>query len=191
MKKAIFLDRDGTIIKDKGNIGRIAQVEFYSFTFESLRKLQEKYILFLITNQPGIGSGFLTLDQVENVHDYILSELKKEGINIRKVYCCPHRKEDNCKCRKPASFFFKEAVKEFGIVPEASYVIGDHLSDVEFATRMNATGIYILTGHGMNHLRKIDIDTRQNIIICKNLKYAAKSILKDSKKLSIKKLLFR
>lgn len=180
MNKAIFLDRDGTIIKDKGNIGDIKQIEFYSFTFTALKALQKEFLLFLITNQPGIGSGFLTKDRVENVHSYILKELKKEGIKIQKVYYCPHKKEDNCKCRKPASYFFKEAIKEFGINPKKSYVIGDHLSDVEYATKMKATGIYVLTGHGMNHLRKIDAETRGKMIICKNLKYAANVIFRNS-----------
>ena len=177
MKKAVFLDRDGTIIKDKGNIGDIKQVEFYPFTFESLRKLQKEYTLFLITNQPGIGGGYLTQEQVDNVHRFILSELNKEGIRIQKVYCCPHRKEDNCQCRKPASFFFNEAVKEFGIIPEKSFAVGDHLSDVEFATRMNATGIYVLTGHGMNHLKRTPIENRKEILINKNLKFAVGRIM--------------
>ena len=75
MKPAVFLDRDGTIIKDRGYLGHIHQVEFYPFTFECLRQLQEKYLLFIVTNQSGIAKGVVTHQHVDSVNSNIVSEL--------------------------------------------------------------------------------------------------------------------
>lgn len=178
MKPAIFLDRDGTIIKDKGHIGSINQVEFYHFTFESLRQLQKNYLLFIITNQPGISQGILKKEEVENIHNFIEIILKEEKIKIQKIYYCPHQKNEDCRCRKPKTYFIKKAKKEFSIDLINSYVIGDHLSDVELAINSKAKGIYLLTGHGRKHLKDIPQSTREKIKVCRNLKYASELIIK-------------
>ncbi len=68
MNKAIFLDRDGTIIRENGNISKTKDVIFYYFTFECLKKLQKDFLLFIITNQPGISKGMIKHLHVENVH---------------------------------------------------------------------------------------------------------------------------
>ncbi|MBN1638324.1 MAG: HAD family hydrolase [Ignavibacteriales bacterium] len=178
MKPAIFLDRDGTIIKDKGNIGSADKVEFYSYTFDCLRRLEKNYLLFIITNQPGISQGVLRKEQVENVHYYIKLVLKQNKINIQEIYYCPHHKNDNCKCRKPNTYFINKAKKNYPIDLKYSFVIGDHLSDVELAINSKAKGIYLLTGHGNKHLVDIPKEVRENITICRNLKSATDLILK-------------
>ncbi len=171
--KAVFLDRDGTIIKDNGYIGNLEDVEFYSFTTRALKLLQEEFLLFIITNQSGIGKGLVKEEDVKNLNDYILNYLSGNGIKIEGLFYCPHKTEDKCNCKKPLPYFIDLAVIKYNIDIDQSYVIGDHPSDILFAKNAGAAGVFVLTGHGRGHLNKIGEDT----IISKNLYYAARKIL--------------
>jgi D-glycero-D-manno-heptose 1,7-bisphosphate phosphatase len=177
MKKAVFLDRDGTIIKDKGYIADIKNVVFYNFTFECLRKIQKKYLLFIVTNQSGISKGLLTVNDLEHIHKHILKQLSENGIEIKEIYSCPHVKEDNCNCRKPNPYFINQAKESYNIDVKNSYVIGDHPSDIGLAINSGAKGIFVLTGHGQKHYNEIDKSNKEQIKICKNLDLACKLIL--------------
>ena len=174
MSAALFLDRDGTIIKDVGDVKYITHVKFYDFTFEALQKAQKFFKLFIITNQPGISKNILTHNDVVSVHDFIKNELSMNKITIEEIYYCPHAKEDNCQCRKPNTFFIDEAVAKHKINVNNSFVIGDHPSDVMLAKRCGMQGIYVLTGHGRKHRNEVD-----NVIVKRNLYYAVDYILKS------------
>jgi len=176
MKKAVFLDRDGVIIEDSGYIDNIEEVKFFPFTMEVLRKLNEHYELFIVTNQSGIGRGLITEEGVDRVHQYILDELRKNDIEIKELYCCPHINEDKCICKKPNPYFLLEAEKNHNIDIKNSFVIGDHPSDVEFGFSVGATGIYVLTGHGEKHLSEL----QHRELIFDSLKEATEWILKRS-----------
>jgi len=154
MKKAVFLDRDGTIIEDLGYIKSVDAIKFFDSTFQALRSLQEDYLLFLITNQSGVGKGLLNMREVRIVNQEIVNTLKSESIAIKKIYVCPHTKEDNCKCHKPSPFFLLEASIEYDLDLSKSYLIGDHPGDVYCAENAGSTGIYLLTGHGKKHLKE-------------------------------------
>ncbi|MCX7794976.1 MAG: HAD family hydrolase [bacterium] len=173
MDKAIFLDRDGTIIKDDGFIKEIKQVKFYPYTFEALNLAQKYFKLFIITNQPGISKGYITFEEVTTVNNYILERLKKEGISIERIYLCPHSKEDDCPCRKPNPYFVDIASKEFNLNLNESYMIGDHPSDIQLAKNAGIYGIYILTGHGKRHYKEVE----KNVIKKINLKKAIEYII--------------
>jgi D-glycero-D-manno-heptose 1,7-bisphosphate phosphatase len=173
-KRAIFLDRDGTIIKDNGYIGDIMQVTFFPFTFYALRKIQQLFTLFIVTNQAGIAKGIVTKDEVASVNSYIVKVLSHNGIKIEAVYCCPHKKEDNCQCRKPKPYFLEQAISEYRIDRSKSFVVGDHPCDILLAKNAGMQGIYVLTGHGKKHKNEID----NYAIVKKNLQYAIDYIIK-------------
>ncbi len=173
MYRAIFLDRDGTIIKDKGYIKKISEVDFYPSCFESLYEAQKYFKLFIVSNQEGISRGKITLEEVTEVNNYILYVLQKNKIKIEKIYFCPHTKEENCICRKPKTYFLDLVKEEFSIDLHKSFVIGDHPSDIQLANNSNATGIYVLTGHGRRHIKELE----KKIIIKLNLKKAIEYIL--------------
>ncbi|VAX15149.1 D-glycero-beta-D-manno-heptose-1,7-bisphosphate 7-phosphatase [hydrothermal vent metagenome] len=154
MQKAIFLDRDGTIIEDVGYIKTTKEVVFFDNTFDALKILQKDYLFFIVTNQSGIAKYLLTIEEVNNVNNYIVEKLNRESIKTTEVFVCPHKKEDNCKCHKPKPYFLLEATKKYNIGLSNSYVIGDHPSDVYCAENAGANGIYILTGHGNKHLNE-------------------------------------
>lgn len=148
---AAFLDRDGTIIEDRGSLRTASEVFFFPDTVPSLRLLQTRFRLFIVTNQPGIAEGIITPAEADAVHAFIVNRLAGEGITIERVYCCPHRRTDGCSCIKPEPFFLLEAARDYRIDLENSFVIGDHPHDLRFATNARATGIYVLTGHGEKH----------------------------------------
>ena len=171
---AVFLDRDGTIIEDRGILKETSQVVFFPGTFKALQKLQEHYSLFIVTNQSGVAEGTISLDDVKKVNGEVVESLAKSEIYITDVYVCPHHRRDNCSCIKPNPFFLQEAAKKHGVDLGRSFTIGDHPHDVEFARNTGAQGIYVLTGHGSKHLGQLP----PNTVVVKDIQEAADRILK-------------
>ncbi len=157
-RPALFLDRDGTIIEDRGHIDRIEQVEFYPFAVDALKMLHEKYLLFIVTNQSGISLGEISGEGAAVVNDHVSSVLRSHGITIQQTYCCVHTRDENCPCIKPKPYFIHKADRDYGIDIAASYTIGDHPHDVEFGYAAGAMGLYVLTGHGHKHAGELPPD---------------------------------
>ncbi len=130
-KKAVFLDRDGTIIDDVGYLHLPEEVRFKEGVFDALRSLQEAgYLLFIVTNQSGVGRGMFEEEDVKKTHDYIHDALEKEGISITGTYYCPHHPDDGCECRKPNTGMLLQAAREHDIALSSSWMIGDKCSDI-------------------------------------------------------------
>ena len=131
---ALFIDRDGTIIKqiDGHYISSIEQIELIENIFPAILMLQnEGYLIIIVTNQAGINKGILSNEQVDEINQHIIQLLKKQGINISAVYVCPHKPEEQCKCRKPQPGLLLKAAKEYNIDLENSIIIGDTDKDTE------------------------------------------------------------
>ncbi len=158
-KAAVFLDRDGTIIEDIGHLRDPSDVVFFPEIFEALRKLQEHFHLFIVTNQGGIAEGRVTRREANRVNHGIVSALFDRGIEVQDVYTCPHRRSDNCRCIKPKPYFLSKAAELYGINLNASFTVGDHPHDIQLARNVGARGIYVLTGHGWKHLDELPEDT--------------------------------
>lgn len=158
MQKAVFLDRDGTIIEDRGNLSDRSEVVFYPQTVDALRRLQEEFLLFIVTNQSGVAKGLISHEDVERVNRYVVGELARAGVHITEVYVCPHHRDNGCSCIKPNPYFLKKAEARYGIDLQKSFTVGDHPHDVEFARDVNAKGIYVLTGHGEKHRAELAAD---------------------------------
>ncbi|NWG04228.1 MAG: HAD family hydrolase [Syntrophaceae bacterium] len=170
MNKAVFLDRDGTINEDVGDFCSIEQLVFIPGAIEALKILQETFQLFIITNQSGVGKNIFTEEELIRFNRYFDIFLKNEGITIKKIYYCPHTKEQHCLCRKPSPYFIRQAEKDYKIDLNSSYVIGDHPHDIEMAKTVGAEAIYILTGHGRKHRKELSIEPN---FVCSNLYEAA------------------
>jgi len=156
-RPAVFLDRDGTLIEDRGHLSDPAQVAFFPETASALRRLDGRFELFIVTNQNGIAKGFTTPDQVRLVNDFVVARLWEEGIDIREVYTCPHQRSDGCACIKPNPHFLRKAETDHGIDLRGSFVVGDHPADVELAANVGARGIYVLSGHGGKHREEVHV----------------------------------
>ena len=172
-RPAVFLDRDGTIIEDRGDLSDPTQVVSFKDTAPALLRLADHFALFIVTNQSGVAKGTITIEDVRKVNDYVEKYVAARGAPIAATYVCPHQRSSGCRCIKPNPYFLKEAEREFGIDLQRSFVIGDHPCDVELATRADATGIFVLSGHGMKHRADITVQT----IVVEGIREAAEQIL--------------
>jgi D-glycero-D-manno-heptose 1,7-bisphosphate phosphatase len=170
MNKAIFLDRDGTLIEDVGHIKHPRQIYFFPDVFRALNSLPKEFLLFIITNQTGIAKGQLKTEEVNEVNEALVNRFREESIIIQDVFVCPHAKEDNCSCRKPNPYFLLKSAEKYNLDLTNSYMIGDHPEDVYCAEKAGLTGIYLLTGHGLRHLHEFSTSPliRANILDAAN-----------------------
>lgn len=164
MNKAIFLDRDGTINEDVGDFCSPEKLIFVPRAIEALKILQERFSLFIITNQSGIGKNLFSEEEFLQFNKHFKTLLKNEGITIKEIYYCPHTKEENCICRKPNTYFLRQAEKDCGIDLKKSYVLGDHPHEVEMARKVGAGSVYLLTGHGAKHEQELELSTQPDFI---------------------------
>lgn len=172
-RPAVFLDRDGTIIEDRGDLSDPKHVVFFRDTVTALRRLAGSFALFIVTNQSGVAKGTIRIEDVRRVNDHVSTFLAQHGIRITATYVCPHERSSGCRCIKPNPFFLQEAERDFAIDLGRSFVIGDHPHDVELAARVGATGIYVLSGHGAKHRGDVSAQT----IVVDGIREAVERIL--------------
>lgn len=132
MNRAVFLDRDGTLIEEKVYLSHPDQVVILPGVAPALRRLQDAGLaLFIITNQSGIGRGYFTQTDMENVHQHLLAELGREGVRFQKIYFAPEAPDQPSRGRKPSPQFLFDARDDFGVDLARSFMIGDKLIDLE------------------------------------------------------------
>lgn len=151
MNKALFLDRDGVINKEKNYLYKIEDFEFIDGVFETCKYFQDKgYLIIVITNQAGIARGKYTEKDYQILTDWMMNEFKKQDINIKKVYHCPHHPDfsGECECRKPNPGMILQAQQEFDIDLSQSILVGDKNSDIEAGINAGVKMNYLVrTGH--------------------------------------------
>ena len=155
---AIFLDRDGTLIEDNGHLCDLSKVVFFQETFDALHRLQQHFLLFIVTNQPGVARGLISREDVNHINSEIVKTFTEAGIEIADIYVCPHERSNNCDCIKPKPYFLQKAAQDYHIDLQRSFVVGDHPCDVQLAKNVGARGIYVLTGHGSKHVDELPED---------------------------------
>lgn len=137
--KAIFFDRDGVINEDFGYVYAQKEFIFTENIFNLLKYCKEKgFLLLLITNQSGIGRGYYTLKDFEELTEYMQSELKKRlGFGFDRIYFCPHSSEEECMCRKPKTGMIDEAKKDYNLNLKECFLIGDKPTDIQAGENAN------------------------------------------------------
>jgi len=151
MERAIFLDRDGTIVEDVGYLGECDKIKFLPKVGEAIKLLNENgFKVIIITNQAGVARGYFTEETVKEVNRHIKESLAKERAFIDMIYYCPHHVEgiigkykEECYCRKPNPGMIEKAVSEFGIDLTDSFTIGDKISDIEAGRRAGCKTILL------------------------------------------------
>ncbi len=154
--RAVFLDRDGTIIEEVGYLDRPERVEFFPFTIDAVRVLNRAGLaVVMVSNQSGIARGFFSEAVADAVHERMAAMLAAGGARLDAYYYCPHHPDGTvegfakvCDCRKPARGLVDRAAAEFGVDPRRSFVVGDRWLDVELARTVGAKGILVRTGYG-------------------------------------------
>jgi len=136
--KAVFLDRDGTLIRDKNYLSRVEDIEYFKDTFDALRMMHEKgYALYVITNQSGVGRGFFTLDAVSAVHKMMDADMKHNKLPPYKGWgVCPHAPDDACECRKPLPKLVLDFIKRDQLDGQQCWMVGD--KEIDAACGINA-----------------------------------------------------
>lgn len=135
----VFLDRNGVINKDKKEyITRWSQFEFMPHIFTVLRVFNDRgYRVIIVTNQCGVGEGLMTITKIKSMHNRMRLRVYNEGGMISGLYFCPHKKEDNCHCRKPRPGMFLDAKEDFPDIDfNQSFMIGDRWSDMDAASAL-------------------------------------------------------
>lgn len=153
---AVFIDRDGTLIHEAHYLRRIKDVKLFAHAVAAMKLLAGAgFKLVMVTNQSGIGRGYLTEEKLHQIHSYLEKLLARRGVKFDAIYYCPHHPEKECACRKPKTGMVKRAAKELNIDLKRSYTIGDHKGDFLLGQNMGGTGIFVLTGHGREEHKKI------------------------------------
>ncbi len=156
--RAVFLDRDGTIMEDANYVGDLDRVILIPSAAQALRRLRDAgYKLFVITNQSGVGRGYFPREAVEQIHAHLDEQLAKAGVQFDRYYVCPHHPENNCNCRKPKPKFLQDAAREFGLELARCFMIGDRPSDIQAGINAGTKTVLVLTGVGRETLAKGEV----------------------------------
>ncbi|MGD0058933.1 MAG: HAD family hydrolase [Verrucomicrobiia bacterium] len=156
--RAVFLDRDGTIMEDSNCVGDFGHVVLIPGAARALKQLQDAgYRLFVITNQSGVGRGYFTRESMEAIHAYLDDYFGSAGVHFDRYYVCPHHPEDNCDCRKPKPKFLLAAAREYGLDLSRCFMIGDRSSDIQAGINAGTSTILVLTGAGRDSLANQEV----------------------------------
>jgi D-glycero-D-manno-heptose 1,7-bisphosphate phosphatase len=178
MNRAIFLDRDGTIIEEKDYLRLPEQVVILPGAAVGLNRLQKAgFKLFIVSNQSGVGRGYFTMADVERVNQHLARELAKAGVRFEKFYIAPEAPGVPSRGRKPSPQFLFDARDEFGIDLMASYLVGDKLIDLECGWNAGLKQcLLVRTGYGAQVERESP-DRLARARVVNNLSAAADQIL--------------
>jgi len=177
MSRAVFLDRDGTIIAEKNYLHRVDQVEIFPGAGAALGSLcRAGYKLFIVSNQSGIGRGYFTLADVEKVNEYLLGELARQGAHFEAIYIAPEAPGAPSRGRKPSPQFLLDARDQYGLDLARSFMIGDKLIDLEcgWSAGVN-TCLLVRTGYGAE-LERSSPDQLKRAVVVDDLAAAARWI---------------
>jgi len=181
MNKAVFLDRDGTIIEEGNYIHHPEEVVMLAGAGEALRALREAgFLLFVVSNQSGVGRGYFTMADVEKVNARVLKELEPWKVQFAKIYIAPEAPTQPSRGRKPLPQFLFDARDEFNLDFGKSYIVGDKLIDLECGWKAGVRrSILVRTGYGAEAERE-SAGKLGNAVVCDDLRQAAAWIVKDS-----------
>lgn len=183
--KALFLDRDGTINYDPGYLGDPEKVKLIEGAGEALARLQQgyNYRLIVVSNQSGVARGMISTADVEAVNKRIASLLKADGAEIDRFYYCPHHPDyssaEESICRKPSPAMILQAVQDYDIDVEQSFMIGDSDKDVLCGMNAGVKTVLVLTGNGREAFSVLHKQNKLPNFVAENLVDASKAIEKE------------
>lgn len=175
MRRAIFLDRDGTVNKEVNYLSDPADFELLPGAADTIAQWNAQgWVVVLVTNQSGVGRGYFTLDAVHAIHDLMINQLNQAGARVDGIYLCPHHPEAGCLCRKPGTALFEKAASDLSLDLASSYFIGDKLSDLLPARKFEARPVLVRTGHGREHVDAVSESLLSGVWIVDDLPAAAR-----------------
>lgn len=190
MKRAVFLDRDGTVIalgSDDGRLSDIKDMRLLPSAAEALCILNKAgFLIFIHTNQTVVAWGQISETMLQHMHDVLSERLRKKGARVEGIYYCPHHPEAPlqkyrkvCRCRKPKAGMIQEAIKEYGVNVSQSYMVGDSSKDILMGERAGLRTILVRTGNAGKEYGAVPVKPDY---IAKNILAAARYIRKRAAK---------
>lgn len=157
MNRAVFLDRDGTINEEMGYINHVSRFKIFDFVPAAIQLLNRAgFKVIVVTNQSGVARGYFTESLLNEVHNKLIEQVKKQGAEIDRIYYCPHHPSEGqppyrmvCNCRKPKTGMIDQAQRDFRLDLQRSIIIGDRYKDVLFGHKAGFKTMMVLTGYGL------------------------------------------
>jgi len=186
-RRAVFLDRDGTINVEKEYLHRIEDFEFIPGAPEAIKRLRSAgYLVIVVTNQSGVARGYFSQEDVDCLHEHIQQELMSRGTRIDAFYVCPHHPTKglnelrmDCDCRKGSPGMLLRAAEEHDIDLKSSFMIGDKPADIEAGQRAGCQAVLVMTGYGRETAQKQSLAKVQKCVdICSASDYIDKLVTK-------------
>jgi histidinol-phosphate phosphatase family protein len=151
----VFLDRDGTLIEERGYLRDPRKVKLLPSVIEGLKRLRtHRLAAVVISNQSGVARGLISRREVKAVNGRLLALLRRGGARVDGLFWCPHGPEDHCPCRKPKLGLLKRAARELRLPWRRSISVGDRWGDVAIGRRTGGRGVLVLTGYGRQAARE-------------------------------------
>jgi D-glycero-D-manno-heptose 1,7-bisphosphate phosphatase len=146
--KIVLLDRDGTVVVEPPTRDvKMSNFELFPDALEALTTLAKAgFKAVFVSNQTGIADRDLSLEEYEATNQKMLELIKPTGLEVLKIYLCPHGVNDSCECRKPKPGMLLQAIEEFDINPAEAFMIGDNVTDVEAGIAAGAKTILLRQG---------------------------------------------
>jgi len=178
---AVFLDRDGTVIEERHYLHRPEDVRLLPGAAVALQRLSRAgFLLFLVTNQSGVGRGFFTLQDVTRVHEHLAQLLSPYQVRFADIYVAPEAPDQPSPGRKPSPHFLLQARQQYDLDLTGSYMIGDKLADLECGWNAGVrASILVLTGYGAQTAERLPAPARGRLAVVEDLAAAADWILRD------------
>ena len=166
-RKAIFIDRDGTLIVDKDYLHKPEEVEFFQGAVAALKRaIEAGYEIVMVTNQSGVGRGYFTLEDVHTVHEHMAREMSAEQVSMLHIYIAPEAPDAPSRRRKPSPQFLLDARDTYGIDLAKSFMVGDKLIDLECGWNAGVKkSILVRTGYGAEVERDQPTALRDAVVV--------------------------
>jgi D-glycero-D-manno-heptose 1,7-bisphosphate phosphatase len=186
MNRAVFLDRDGTLIVEKNYLHQPEEVQIFPGAGAALKRLADDgYKLFIVTNQSGIGRGYYTMADAERVNDRVAELLAHDGVRFEKIYIAPEAPDQPSRVRKPSPQFLFDARDEFDLNLAESFMVGDKLIDLECGWNAGVKkSILVRTGYGAG-VERDDAEQIKHAVVVNDLSQMANWIVNSNSKLKI------
>lgn len=160
VRRAVFIDRDGTISEEVGYVNHASRYRVFPFAAEAVRTLKEAgWLAILVTNQAGVARGYFREEMIGDVHNVLAQELERGGARLDAIYYCPHHPSvgeppyrQDCDCRKPRPGLIRRAAEDFRLDLARCWMVGDRHSDIELARNAGVLSAFVRTGYGRGEL---------------------------------------
>jgi D-glycero-D-manno-heptose 1,7-bisphosphate phosphatase len=185
MRRAIFIDRDGVICRNRDDhVKSWEEFVFLPGALKALARLAclDLYII-VTTNQAIINRHIVPVEAVEDIHTRMVRAIEAAGGRIDRVMYCPHRPDEHCVCRKPEPGLLLMAAEELRLDLSSSYLIGDAESDMQAGRAVACHRYLVLTGRGQQQLIRCWLHGEQGVTVVRNLGAAADDILRHESRI--------